>query len=291
MRKQRKWTDKEITYLKNNYTNGDINEITKKLDRTISSITNKAFNLNLEHRSNKLSDLSPLLLDTNEAYYWMGFLMADGHFSKSGQIQVNLSKKDLPHLIKFSKFVNYEKELNKPSLYVGDKKNYKKIKNKFNLNNNKTYSPPKINVNDINLLYSLIIGFIDGDGTINKDGYLYIKCDSSWLTNINYMLEVISNGTHTCKINKDGLTNGYITNIETMKKIKIKAISLKIPLLSRKWDRINLKKMSKKETRHKLDSICFNLFNENKKPVEVIKNNKISSTFVYASYKRWKEKK
>lgn len=44
-----------------------------------------------------------------------------------------------------------------------------KITSKFNLNSNKTYNPPDISIFEFiqcDLLISLIIGFIDGDGYI-----------------------------------------------------------------------------------------------------------------------------
>ena len=50
---------------------------------------------------NKKNDLSGLLEDTPEAYYWIGFLMADGCFSSSNRamkICLSLGIKDFNHL-------------------------------------------------------------------------------------------------------------------------------------------------------------------------------------------------
>jgi hypothetical protein len=48
---------------------------------------------------------------TDEAAYWVGFLMADGCVSELGQIVVTLSRKDRPHLEKLSKFLGSERPL------------------------------------------------------------------------------------------------------------------------------------------------------------------------------------
>jgi hypothetical protein len=58
------------------------------------------------------------------------------------------------------------------------------IQIKFNIQENKTINPPKYIVPNNYLGLSLIIGFIDGDGNINKqykrqDGLIRIKCHSS----------------------------------------------------------------------------------------------------------------
>jgi len=53
----------------------------------------------------KLADLSPLLNETLEAYYWMGFIMADGHLSKQNRLTVTLAIKDSDHLLKLKEFV------------------------------------------------------------------------------------------------------------------------------------------------------------------------------------------
>jgi L-rhamnose mutarotase len=288
MRNIRKWTKKEEEYLKKNYLSYEMSKISKDLDRSISSITNKAFVLGLKNRNNKLSNLNKLLNETNESYYWIGFFMADGHFNKNGQIQINLSIKDLHHLIRFASFIEYKKELNTPRLSVSDKEVVSLIKEKFNLTNNKTYNPPILNINDEEKMFSLIVGFIDGDGYIDKKGYLSIKIHKSWKDVLEKMLiNLVGYDNYSIYLNSGNLVIGCVKKIELTKKVKKRVIELNLPVLIRKWENIDFNKLSKQERRNSMDAECFSLFENGNSPTEVISKTKFSSSFVYTSFNRW----
>lgn len=288
MKKQKFWTEDEINYLIKNHENKKLIDMVTELNRSSSSIINKAHLLKLKLRGNRLSDLRALIDESNESYYWLGFLMADGHFSKNGQIQVNLSEKDLQHLIKFSNFVKYKKNLYKPNLYICDNRVIPLLCERYKIVSNKTYNPPNITNVYGDKLFSLIIGFIDGDGNINDKGYLRIKVHSSWYDVIKKMMEhLVGNANFNISIDKYNLVTASITKIELMKKIKQKVIDLNINFLERKWDRVNLNKLSKNEKRVKLDDKCFKLFESGFNVKETIKKTNLSSTFVYSSYKRY----
>ncbi len=291
MKNIKPWTDKEIEYLQKNYSDYDLSKISKNLKRSISSITNKAFVMGLENRNRKFSKLNKLLEDTNEAYYWIGFLMADGHFSKNNQIQINLSKNDFHHLKKLANYIEYSKKLIKPSLYVSDKEVVSSLKERFNLDNNKTYKPPIINIGKEERLFSLIIGFIDGDGNIDKNGYLRIKVHKNWYSVIDFMMKnLVGTGNYNISIDSKNLVTGSVTKIELTKKIKERVEKLYLPILERKWKKIDIKKLSKKEKRLKMDSECFRFFNKGCEPKKVIKETGLSKSFVYNSKKRWSSK-
>lgn len=291
MKKQKMWEEWEINFLKNNYTNLKMLEIRQQLsDRTYSSITNKAHLLGLDNRSINLSNVSNLLSGSNEAFYWLGFLLADGHFSKTNQIQINLSVKDLNHLKKFATFVEYKKELEIPSLFLSDINIIPKIAELYEIKNNKTYYPPNISKLSGDSLFSLVIGFIDGDGSINKRGNLYIKVHSSWLNIVDFMMtNIVEIGKHTIKINKDGLTICTLTNIEAIKKIKERAKKLNLPILTRKWDRVNKNKLSKREFKNKYEIECLQHFENGLKPKDVIEKTKVSYSFIIKIYAKYKE--
>jgi hypothetical protein len=291
MKKQKFWTDEEIKYLIKNHKTKTLNDMSIELNRSNSSIINKSHLLKLNLRVNRMCDLTNLINESNEAYYWLGFLMADGHFSKNGQIQINLSEKDLQHLIKFSKFVKYRKVLSKPNLYVSDNRVTPLLCEKYGLVNNKTYNPPNIDNINGDKLFSLIIGFIDGDGSISDKGYLRIKVHSTWTNVIKKMMEhLVGNGNFSILLDKHNLVIGCINKIELMKKIKQKIIDLDISFLERKWVRVNLNKLSKNEKRMKLDNECFKLFKNGLNVKETIEKTNLSSTFVYSSYKKYIKK-
>ncbi len=279
---KRIWNELEIEYLSKNYKFGDKEEIKKVLNRSWSSIQNKAFLLKIKR--NKLNSNSLKLTDeTNEAYYWLGFIMADGHFNlNTNQIQINLAQKDLDHLKKFANFVEYNGELVKPKISISFSEIKSYLEDKFNLSNNKTYEPCTLKNLHGDAFFSFIIGFIDGDGTIDVKGYLKLKCHKSWLYNLNEMVKFLSdNDFNTGIINSEGLAYVSLTKIEIMKKIKRKIIDLGLPVLNRKWDRVNFDKFSKTQRSLKNMNECLELFNEGLSIKEIIKITGLSKSQVY----------
>lgn len=193
-------------------------------------------------------DLSVLMNETPEAYYWMGFLLADGHFSKRNLIKVALASKDEDHLKRLQKFLSIpnmqtEKAGQSVSIKTMDTRVVPLIVDKFNISNKKTYNPPNLSfIKDRNLLLSLIIGFIDGDGCIVKKGKAFslnIHCHRAWLKNINMFAKTI-NPTSKAKIRADGYASVSITNNESLKSLKRLAQTFNLPIMSRKWDKVDL---------------------------------------------------
>ena len=138
-------------------------------------------------RAKRLSDLSILLEDTPETFYWMGFLLADGHFEEK-RIIVGLSEHDREHLEKFAKYINYTGKLsvrkrephNSVYLSAMDSEVVVKLREKFDIKSNKTIEPPKtLKWIPDDLFLCLMAGFIDGDGSINESS-IRIKVHSVW---------------------------------------------------------------------------------------------------------------
>jgi len=286
------WDDSEIEYLSHNYPHLDKYEIMNYLNRGWSSIQNKAFLLGIK-REVRISNSRKLKNGANESYYWLGFIMADGHFNdKTKQIQINLSEKDLPHLIKLSEYVEYKKKIILPRINV----NYADINDwlvdTFNITSNKTYNPCLLSNLYNDDLFSFIIGFIDGDGTIDNEGYLRIKCHKSWLDNLNIMVNHLTNNDFKKGIiNNEGLSFISITKIEIMKSIKKKILKLDLPVLNRKWDRVRLNKLSKQEITNNNTTKCYQLFDEKKTINEVIDLTKLSKSQVYLQKRRYDTKR
>lgn len=239
-------------------------ECNKELFYSCNSSYNLAKNKNAKCRNcatikyaKRIGDLSILLNKSLESYYWIGFILADGHISKNNRLRVTLAEKDKNHLIKLSNYLKLPYFITKGGQYTTsamDKVNLSKVKEKFDINNRKTYVPPNTNIfielSDKQLL-SLFVGFIDGDGSIRnyqnrKDYFLTIKCHSSW----KIILELFSNkflNNSNVIINNKGYSFFSSGNTELLKNLKSRVIELNIPIMSRKWDIINLNYIGKYE--------------------------------------------
>lgn len=210
----------------------------------------------------KNGDVSKLLEETPEAYYWMGFLLSDGSFDKLGRISISVSEKDLDHLKKFGNFINTDKILRSErktnfsdcaithkiscySAFYGPK-----IIEKFGLKLNKTENPPNIqhifdNTTKENAL-ALIIGFIDGDGSIQyansgTSNFIKIEVHSSWLNNLKLIEEFVyqyfeETSPNSSKLNTRGHASLFLSRTSMIQKLK--TFSKTIPSLERKWMKI-----------------------------------------------------
>lgn len=184
-------------------------------------------------------DLSPLLEETPEAYYWIGFLLSDGHFY-DGRINFCLSLTDGEHVKKFGKFVKYtgkyrESEKFGVNLSAKHTKIVNELCEKFHIKSNKTYSPPDTIMNhNEKLLKYLFIGFVDGDGKISADG-VTIKIHGSWFKILEEFSTLFDEKINP-KITKDGYATIRIPRRQLEKHII--GILYDVPYLERKWSRI-----------------------------------------------------
>ena len=144
-------------------------------------------------------------MNTEEQFYWLGFMYADGNISKEGnRVEMRLSLKDKDHLEKFRKFLQLTTEIR-----IGETNGIKfchlSVRNKhlWNILNklgcvpqkSLTLTFPNLNLfkNTENILH-FIRGYVDGDGclTIFKDGdklrtRLTMVGTESFLNSINYL--------------------------------------------------------------------------------------------------------
>lgn len=249
------WSDTELHILKDNFGKihpDDMKQLLPK--RSWLSIRRKANmlgiyfrNLDVNYETN--NNLDVLLNESVESYYWLGFLMADGHFSENS-IQVNLAIKDKKHLEKFAKYIGLSgvKEIisnNFRTVRVSTKNHeiVQELRRRFKIDNNKTKNPCNLESLDIfsDKAFSLAIGYIDGDGSMkltDKSNRVIIQCHESWLYNLNIFAKILQ-FPDVAHINKSGLASIAFNNHEKLKIMKAKAFQLKLPVLLRKWDRIN----------------------------------------------------
>jgi hypothetical protein len=220
------------------------------------------------HKGNQ--KVEKLLEDSPLSYYWIGFLMADGHLQENGRLKLCLAIKDKIHLEKFADFISCPihiysskvkcKRNSNCQVSVMDKKWAKLFSKKFDFNHNKTINPPK-NLKFINsdLFLSFFIGFVDGDGCINKqwgrqDSILRVKVHSSWQSTlqgwVNMLYSFVDIETKhwvvpQVIINNQGYAQFAIANSDVLRFLKEAAVGLQLPILERKWNRIDLKYTSK----------------------------------------------
>jgi hypothetical protein len=210
----------------------------------------------------KNGDVSVLLEETPEAYYWMGFLLADGSFDKSGRVHISLSEKDKNQVVKFAQFLNTDKIdiKTRKTNYSEASTTYKvsclstyygpQIKSKFDLRLNKTENPPDLATVLLDkpkaLVLAIILGFIDGDGYIaemnkGKNNQLKIEIHKNWLSNLIWIekyIYTIFNETNplSAKINARGYATLCITRTSIIKALD--SYSKCLPRLERKWQKV-----------------------------------------------------
>lgn len=237
--------DKELFYTDKSGYN-----VANKKDGTCKECGHKKTSAKL-----KKSNLSILLEETPITYYWIGFLLADGNFKDQNLIKCALASVDKDHLEMLQKYLNIkslrtEKGGSCTVIKAMDHEIVPQICKKFDISTRKTYNPPNLSfIKNNDLKLALIAGFIDGDGCVTGKGKAYsltIKCHSSWLKNLDDFAKTI-NENSSAKINGAGYASFSISNADSLKALKRKVIELKLPVLKRKWDKIDLDFIKNKE--------------------------------------------
>lgn len=265
------WTTEEVKLLQEIYPVKQKCEILEYFPkRKWSNIKAKAKSFGIKRKSRNLelinADLNVLLKKENVSAYWLGFLLADGHFSKLDRLVLTLSELDEGHLMKFCNFIRYKEKTckrikNKVYVSVMDKNIVRQIKSMYDINNQKTYFPPNLSTfksMDDDFLISLFIGFVDGDGCIQhrklaKTKTLTVKCHHSWLDILNYFVSRISDlvgeKIPIGKLDSRGYAKIMISRNLHLCFLKKKTLLLDLPTLKRKWDKIDENFISHTETK------------------------------------------
>lgn len=247
------WSEEDKLKLSELYAKTPNKELSLFFNKRPAVITDVANGMGLKKDRSKFifADLSPLLIENPLSMYWLGFLLADGHFSKINRLKLLLATKDKEHLQKFSDFIKLKTTLKKVEekayyLSVMDKEKVGKLKSKYDIASNKTCNPVNFEVfNHLNndCLVSLFIGMMDGDGHISQRDkstpILYWKLYPSWLnfmiSCINKMDKISNVKLHNPKINNSGYASFICANSKFIYFLKKGAIRLNLPILERKW--------------------------------------------------------
>lgn len=154
-------------------------------------------------------DVYKLLDDSLESAYWIGFILADGTIENESRIKLRIAESDKDHMEKYANYIKANvilqnkqksaKEHHQRLVCVdfSRKELVKSICEKYQILPKKTYNPPiidNIKISDDQWI-ALIIGFIDGDGTIktnsgkqkSKSKNISIIVHNSWLPILKFM--------------------------------------------------------------------------------------------------------
>lgn len=141
-------------------------------------------------------------MDSEEQFYWLGFMFADGNISSEGhRIEVRLSIKDLSHLEKFRNFLQLSTEI-RTGETNGNGWCHLSVRNKhlWEVLNSYGCVPqkslilkfPRIALKSQKFLLDFIRGYVDGDGCLciyqDKDKYrtrLSLLGTESFVTSVN----------------------------------------------------------------------------------------------------------
>jgi len=259
---QKKWSNKEIELLINN-NNIKNTEIFKLFpDRSKASIENQRSRLGLKkERCYYDSDSIDILLEDNHiSYYWIGFLLADGCIYND-KLALSISVEDINHINKISEYigiktiyaVNHNKGYSNNSamsyILISNKRLIPQIMEKFDWKYRKTYNPPDITKYKCSqeLLKSLFIGFIDGDGCIRKqtgrkDTMIQFRVHSSWIVVLNAFKSVLNFNVASPYIGKDGYCQWNIGNHYVQSLLREHINTYNLPVLERKWNKLSIKR-------------------------------------------------
>lgn len=206
--------------------------------------------------------------------------MADGSIqhtsgnNKRNTIKLVQSKKDRAQIEKYASFIKCQ-HIYTGRGYVqvssGNNTLIPQIVNKFGFVPRKTYNPCRLvwihGVRD-DLFLSFLVGFIDGDGYIQRqsggrvDAQIQVKVHGSWLKNLQMMsdrLHRISNVPAT-KVKIVIQRGGYvsvgryalfiISNSIVLRMLKLTVKRLRLPAMERKWNMIDENYVSRQEVGH-----------------------------------------
>lgn len=269
------WTEEKTLLLKNSYPELPKLDVLKLFpDYQWKSLQNIATELKIKRNfcEQRRGNIENLFNESNESYYWLGLIAADGCISEDGTLKVDLMKNDTQYLMNLAKFLN-TKILFYPSYFnsygkgmgngicrvkIKDFRNGVKLRDLFKINGLKTYNPFSIDfINTKEHLTAFLGGLIDGDGTIGAGGNIAIDMHENYK---DFMYEFGD------KLVKFEIISHFKVNFyEKMVRIAISSsntfdirkglIDMKLPIMKRKWDRAPKIKTNQNLIRTKTDLI------------------------------------
>lgn len=194
--------------------------------------------------------LDNLLNGTLEAYYWLGFILADGSFNRYG-FEFCLKASDLPQIEKLCEFLKIDKSIisfkaktNAYRLHFNNKESISNVMNAFGIHYSKTYNPCDFeifkNLTDSELT-SLFIGIIDGDGCIDKTGkYITITAHKNWNAFYSSFIDRLKLNFHINQRKNNDVLTISAGNKEVRQYFYDYLQRENLPILERKWNKLKI---------------------------------------------------
>lgn len=276
-----------INYLIENYNKKSKSEITSELGLSWSYLQKIASlnDIKREFCENKNGGKYSILTNYDDiiSCYWLGFMLADGNISKKNNMMLNLAIKDKDHILKMEDHVGktsvYYQNDNIIRVVLNDSETFKKIASDFCWKTNKTKNPPVLPKSiPHDCIFSMVIGFIDGDGCIDERNGLRVKCDGSWQDILNYFYLILTGNSKKYQINNKGYSKFYIGNMIKLKDIKKKIMDLEIPAMDRKWDKIDINRIYKSEK----ESIISDMLDNGNSMNAILEKTRFGKTLYYS---------
>jgi len=249
----------EIDLIFSEYEYGDLNLLSKKLNKSIHAIQEWARKRGLKRKvsTKRKGKLSNLLDGSLLSFYFLGFFAADGYISKNGHFM--LSQKHKEDIEPLANFLETEVKTIKKSpgynnfyhmnyrVAIYDKRVGQQINFMFGIQDKKTYTEIKLDfIKSSEQAMAFLIGYIDGDGSITK---YRIRCQShkNWF-NVYKILHTKLDNSICNEIvlyleyknqQKDDFATLRIKS-KGCKILKQFALENNLPIFQRKWSNILL---------------------------------------------------
>jgi hypothetical protein len=242
------WTNAELHLLQELYETASKETLLQRFPRrSWSGIVNQGKKLKISSRRHRRkSDVSKLLDSSHESLYWIGFLLADGHFNtRIGEyaIELALAAKDEDHVRRFAAYIQCQRidktKDGKLRVRACDSLNVRALAERYDLKSRKTYDPPNVSVFENlpdDLCRSIIIGFFDGDGHTTKRNTGRIQIHVNWLDVLRSFARRI--GASEPYLNGQGFADWYISR-PILRDLACHARSHSLPIMDRKWKSIS----------------------------------------------------
>jgi len=244
------WKDNELNELKKIWAECPMDQILNRFpNRSYAALKTKARILGVyKPKFIRKGNMEPLIQDTPLAAYWMGFFMADGSLSNTGNLRCWTSIKDEEHTAAFAAFlstnVHYDPKRNAVGLNLSDSKIGKELSERHNISTQKSVIPANLSYwNTSERFTPFFAGYVDGDGSITKKyNTIQISVHKSWLNNL-YLLDQWSKkywDIYSSTVTPENSRGYSHLRIHVRGSVRLLIEELNLPILHRKWDRIKI---------------------------------------------------